>query len=159
MPVALEQPALWTEPGEPRTRWVQAETYELPSYLRSFLRALGCDLPVFAAMDGQPLVSYQAAMRREDWRRAWRALEGPFKAQQAYYRHVQGGKAAPKLDPRAEARFASAGEARRSESMEVHEVPRWSVQRTFVRVTWPQEASEAPSRPRCDSDGRLDGPG
>lgn len=84
----------------PKLEWVQAEAYELPMYLRSFLGRIGMsDVEVYDQLDGRELMHYQAVLEKRSWERAWAALMQHHRwgKMQAAYRHMLGGVTAPQL--------------------------------------------------------------
>lgn len=75
-------------------------------YLQDFLACIGqSDVPVYGSLDGRPLVSYQAVVRRCDWERIGDTTMTSFRAQRSAYRRLHGGKATPCLSLSLEPRF------------------------------------------------------
>merc|ERR1712100_985078 len=61
--------------------------FNLSSYLKHVLGLCGMDSSIiFDSLDGRRLVSFQAAVKRAVWPRAWQALEPIFKRHRAAYR-------------------------------------------------------------------------
>jgi len=77
----------------------------LAEFLNVLLRLDGRGHRAFASLDGQKLVSYQAAMLTEDWEASRPHLERMMQLQSAAYRRLRGGTGAPKLRPANEAHF------------------------------------------------------
>lgn len=117
--------------------WKTTERIDMPGYLRQFLRCLDLqDVRVHDSLDGRRLMHYQAVVGSKDWDRVWAALEEPFKAQRAAYRHVYQTKAAPVLELNTEPRLMALEEQAQLDS---HAPPgldevSFVVQRTFVQV-------------------------
>lgn len=89
--------------------WVQAERdgFNLTSYLRAFLAHVGASEEVYDAYNGQLLVPYQAALRRDAWERGWAAIGTQFKEQRAAYRWMFGGNCGPEISESKEPRFST----------------------------------------------------
>lgn len=89
--------------------WVQAERdgFNLTSYLRAFLAHVGANEEVYDVYNGQPLVPYQAALRRDAWENAWAAIGAQFKEQRAAYRWMFGGNCGPEISESKEPRFST----------------------------------------------------
>merc|ERR1719329_950065 len=84
-------------------------------YLQTLLSCIGVPVDVHETLDGQQLVYYQAAFRRNDWDIARAALDsGLWRSLCAAYRKMHGGKHAPKLSlcsPKFRGRLASESRA------------------------------------------------
>lgn len=81
-------------------------TFKLAEYLQAFLACIGfSDVLVFSDLDGRRLVPYQAVMLREAWEAMQEVFRPAFDIQQAAYRRIHKGKAAPEFNFGREARF------------------------------------------------------
>ncbi|CAJ1371400.1 unnamed protein product [Effrenium voratum] len=71
--------------------------FNAASYIQQFLRRLGHAFRTFDTLDGQKLVPYQAALRRDEWEKVGKELIQAFSLQKAAYRRLHGGCQAPDL--------------------------------------------------------------
>lgn len=136
--------------------WVQADKYELPGFLASFLSELGVAADVFDQLDGRRLVHYQAALRRDAWERAWAALELPWRCQKAAYRRQLGGSWAPELSadkpPRFVTRRPAASGSLAPEPLQAEARLALPLRQTFVHFS----VRGGSARQRCGSTSVLD---
>lgn len=109
------------------------EGFSFPLYMRALLSAAGCDIPVYDGCYGLKLAPYQALVVNAEWEPIKSVFFELFSVQQAAYRHMNGGKGTPKVQP-AEPRFVDLQrDAQKSINMAVAEV------KTFVEVFNPEE--------------------
>lgn len=145
--------------------WVQhvgTNNFKLSEYLQALVRRIGLeDLKVFGSIDGRRLVPYQAAVVKQSWEAAHHCIREAFDIQQAAYRRLHKGKAAPELHFGKEPRFLPAEDADRSihdaaatpsaKLLDQLTIPmKVSVRNTFIEVTEDDESDFAPgfSQPR-----------
>lgn len=128
--------------------WEQATMHGLPGYLRELLVRLNLhDVPVFDRLHGRRLARYQAVLRRTDWERAWRIIEGPFRDQRAAYRRLFGGAVAPEISADVPPRFVTGPGTADFSVGQAFLTQRIAVSKTFVEVV---DVSRLP-RPRFSS--------
>lgn len=80
--------------------------FRLVNFVKQFAANLGISLKAYASLDGQRLVHYQCAVRRDEWERVREEFLEAFLVQKRAYRRANGGSCAPCLAVDAEPRFA-----------------------------------------------------
>jgi len=121
--------------------WVAAprEGFSLAAYLQCLLRFLGLDPScAFDRLDGHRLAPYQVVMRSSQWEMVQDEFGKLFRCQQAAYRHLRGGKVAPKL--RFGAKPACIGLCLEAPTI----APRFTERNTFLE--WAEVSVEGPPR-------------
>ena len=80
--------------------------FRLVNFVKQFVANLGMSLKAYASLDGQRLVHYQCAVRRDEWERIREDFLEAFLVQKRAYRRANGGSCAPCFAVDAEPRFA-----------------------------------------------------
>ncbi|CAE7821720.1 mucK [Symbiodinium sp. CCMP2456] len=80
--------------------------FRLVNFVKQFAANLGLRLKAHNSLDGQRLVHYQCAVRRDEWERIREEFLEAFLVQKRAYRRANGGSCAPCLAIDAEPRFA-----------------------------------------------------
>ncbi|CAE7762871.1 mucK [Symbiodinium sp. CCMP2456] len=80
--------------------------FRLVSFVKQFAANLGMRLKAYDSLDGQRLVHYQCAVRRDEWERIREEFLYAFLVQKRAYRRANGGSCAPWLAMDTEPRFA-----------------------------------------------------
>lgn len=139
--------------------WVQAQRYELPMYLRRFLRRIGVnDVEVYDRLDGRGLMPYQAVLEQKSWDRAWALLIGYWGKMQAAYRHTLGGVNAPQLRAGMAPRFTPLPEVVQVSRPKPQEaVVEVSVNKTFLHFKGSEGEADTSARQRVMSESQAEG--
>ena len=80
--------------------------FRLVNFVKQFAANLGMSLKAYASLDGQRLVHYQCAVRRDEWERIREDFLEAFLVQKRAYRRANGGSCAPCIATDAEPRVA-----------------------------------------------------
>ena len=94
--------------GSQLDAWVRMGTedrFRLANFVNQFAENLGLNLKAYSTLDGQRLVHYQCAVRREEWERVGEQFQEAFLVQKRAYRRANGGSSAPCLAADGEPRF------------------------------------------------------
>ncbi|CAJ1376495.1 unnamed protein product [Effrenium voratum] len=105
--------------------------FQAARYMQQFLERLGYHVRTFDTLDGQKLVPYQCAMRRDEWLRLRGEFLVAFRCQRAAYRRAYGGSQAPDLKEDMVAHFQRTPWGR---TCVEHFEPQLVVRRTFLHV-------------------------
>ncbi|CAJ1370776.1 unnamed protein product [Effrenium voratum] len=111
---------------------VQTSRFRAAEYMQLFIERLGYSLRFFGTLDGQMLVPYQCAVRRDKWQRLRKDVLNAFSSQKAAYRRMNGGAAAPELKEGRSANF-KVGPVKVGYGVAA-ELPQLVVRRTFFGV-------------------------
>lgn len=83
------------------TKWVRfygtSARFRMVEYMRSFLAALGHDIPVYGTLEGRSVVPYQCVVVRSQWMLVRASFAKAFVLQKAAYRRANGGTTAPAM--------------------------------------------------------------
>lgn len=127
-------------------RWLRYELssskFHLADYLKVFLRRLGVEIEAYETLDGQTLVPYQCAVRRDCWEPVRDLCLQAYALQKTAYRRANGGSGAPGMHDEVAAKFVSQDHSNLKDRLMKAVEPRLVVRKTFFDVEMPDSEDE-----------------